>query len=467
MIPLHHLKRHLVISFKIVSIYIFLLSFLTYNPHVSNEAHADYSSIDTQQNCITQDSEDNSSSNEDKSKSNKDKDSDNSDSDVPNKENIKAIYDFLHNKHGFSGEFIAGILGNWAVESHIDPTSNEPMNSGVESAKKATNGDLGIGYGQWTAERHHALVKWAKKKDEDWWKTDIQLDFMVTGDDGFKEKLKDLALSSGDDPVEETIKFHSDWEISADSETEVKENRGGKTKKIWNYMKENGMDGKKDTDKIKKMEGDSKDTKGASSTDNSNEEVTTDYCGEEKSDNSSKSSGKLGESTKVNGNKGKTITKNYEYDDLPEKYKKHIKIPKFDEKYLKGSTFPRFGDEGQCTELTWAYMNQMHGKGQPSDDGSVTNGNRVYEVYKKKGAKVTDKPTVGYGFSSDPPQAGAADPTVGHTGVVAGVMDDGKWIMASYNLPPNPAPSRTLYYTVIDGTDGDIKFFSGIKGSKK
>ena len=62
------------------------------------------------------------------------------------------------------------------------------------------------------------------------------------------------------------------------------------------------------------------------------------------------------------------------------------------------------------------------------------------KVYKKAGAKMTENPTVGYGFSSDPPQAGAGDPTVGHTGVVVGVMPNGKWIMSNYNVPPKPAP---------------------------
>lgn len=95
------------------------------------------------------------------------------------------------------------------------------------------------------------------------------------------------------------------------------------------------------------------------------------------------------------------------------------------------------------------------------------NGNMIYKAYEKEGAKVTDKPTVGYGFSSNPPQAGAGDPTTGHTGVVVGVMEDGKWLMANYNVPPKMAPSRTLYISLVDGTDGDIKFFDGVKKSKK
>ncbi|MCQ9903170.1 hypothetical protein L6D11_13975 [Staphylococcus aureus] len=116
-------------------------------------------------------------------------------------------------------------------------------------------------------------------------------------------------------------------------------------------------------------------------------------------------------------------------------------------------------------------MNQLHGQGQPADDNTVTNGMRVYEVYKNQGAEVTNNPTVGYGFSSSPPYALATIPGVGHTGVVAGVMDDGKFIIAQYNVNPDPAPSRTVLYSVIDGVPEDagnnLIFFSGIKKDKK
>ncbi|MDN8782672.1 phage tail tip lysozyme, partial [Staphylococcus aureus] len=82
------------------------------------------------------------------------------------------------------------------TEAQIDPTANEPSKYGVKTAKEATSGRMGIGYGQWTFERHTALVKWSKDKHdtEEWWKTDIQLDYMVKGDDMYVDILKNLAL---------------------------------------------------------------------------------------------------------------------------------------------------------------------------------------------------------------------------------------------------------------------------------
>ncbi len=462
--------KNLIIYVKLIVIIIFCCC---YPFSIHNEAKADSSNViyDAQYGCSTDDSGDSDESKDDSGKDSK-SDSGGSEGDIPNAKNIKPIYEKLHDEHGFSAVFIAGILGNWMVESKLDPTSNEPMKYGEKSAKEATDGQLGIGFGQWTAERHTALVDWAKDKHDTkkWYDTDIELDFMVKGDEGFNDKLKNLALDSGDDPKDEAVNFHKDWEISADSDAEIRENRGGNAKKIYDYMKKHDMDGDKDESKIKKMGGGkSSKSSGKSSADTDKEKTVEEDCEPSDDENSSGSGdgSKIGDSTKVNNKKGKTITENYEYDDLPKKYKKYVKIPKFQEKYLEGSLFAKGRDKGQCTELTWAYMNQMWKGKQPSDDGTTTNGNRVHEVYKKEGAKVTEKPTVGYGFSADPPQAGAEDASVGHTGVVAGVMPDGKWIMASYNLPPKPAPSRTLYFTVVDGTDGEIKFFSGISKKPK
>lgn len=457
---------------KITIVTVFLFSFVILNDlDEENSAKADASNaiFDAQQGCSVDDSK--SSSGESDEKSDSDSKSDNSDSgsDIPNKKNIKPIYENLHGKYGFSAKFIAGMLGNFAVESHLDPTANEPGSFGEKSAKAATDGTLGIGFAQMSFERHKALVNWGKDKHDgaDWWKIDVQMDYIAQGDDMYSDILKDLALNSGDKPEQEAVKVHNDWERSADSEAKILSERGGKAKTIYEYMKKNGMDGDKDKDKINKIGKGTKGSSKASSADTDKEEEVQNDCEDGSDDSADKKSGDLGESTKKNGKSGKTISKNYEYDDLPKKYKKYVNIPDFDKKHLEGSSFVQFGDKGQCTELTWAFMNQMWKGKQPSDDGSVTNGNRVHEVYEKKGAKTTEKPTVGYGFSSDPPQAGAADPSVGHTGVVAGVMPDGKWIMASYNLPPKPAPSRTLYYTVIDGADGKINFFSGVGNKPK
>ncbi|MDU0936919.1 MAG: glucosaminidase domain-containing protein [Dermabacter sp.] len=215
------------------------------------------------------------------------------------------------------------------------------------------------------------------------------------------------------------------------------------------------------------------DEEGASSADTSNDSVPKNPCGDQdksSDDGGGKTSGELGSSTKANGKSGKKIEGNWTYDEIPEKYKKHIELPKFQPKYLKGSPFVQSGDDGQCTEFTWAMMNQLYKKDQPAFDG-VTNGDSVYQIYKKRGAKTTHNPTVGYGFSSSPPYALAQIPNVGHTGVVAGVMKDGKFIIAQMNVDPDPAPSRTVLYSVIDGVPKDagneLIFFEGVGEPKK
>lgn len=177
--------------------------------------------------------------------------------------------------------------------------------------------------------------------------------------------------------------------------------------------------------------------------------------------------GGIGTSVPPNGKGGKVISKNYQYNELPKKLKDSIKIPLFDTKFLQGSPFVGTNDMGQCTELTWAYMHQLWKKEQPAWDNQITNGQRVWEVYKAQGAKTTHSPTVGYGFSSKPPYLQASLVGVGHTGVVVAVYDDGSFLVANYNVPPLMAPSRVLYYTLIDGVPKNagtnIMFFSGIK----
>ncbi|TDL95519.1 phage tail tip lysozyme [Macrococcus carouselicus] len=437
-------------------------------------AHANVSVLEGQNNCYTPtdrgtSDEEVSSSDDDKGKSSSGK--------IPNAEVLQDIYDYFHGKYGFSAEFIAGIAANWVKEAQLDPTASEPMQSGVEAARKATGGQLGIGWGQWSFERHTALVKHAESLGKDWWEPEAQLDYMVKKDGMFVGILKELALNSGDDPIEEAVTFHDQWERSADSRATVMSDRGQTAKDVLEYMKQNGMDGAKDEDKINKINatsnGDSSNSEDGSTisaNDDAGETTVTSLCGEASESDSevSAGNGKLGESVKANGKSGKNITQNYEYSELPDKYKKYIKVPKFDTSYLDkpGNTYVGSGNKGQCTELTWAYMSQLWKKRQTTGDvgGSTDgNGNVIYKAYKNHGAKITKNPTVGYGFSSNPPYAGAGDASVGHTGVVVGVMPDGKWIMANYNVPPKAAPSRTLYYTVVDGTDGNIIFFSGIK----
>lgn len=450
----------------------FILIITSAFPLISqNPAQAvDSTAIDAQHGCVTSDN----SSDED------DEESESSDDDTGSvtekkKEKIKTMYKVLHDEHGFSGEMIAGIAGNYDAEGGIDPlaTEGDSGNFSEENAKKATDDDsIGIGLGQWTFERHTQLVDFAKdENDGKWWEMDVQMEFMVKKDSG-ADTLKSIGKDASDDPGENAITFHDEWERSADDNA-MKQRRKESAKDIWKFMKKEGMDGKKDTDKIDKVgsSSDSGEGESSASTNGDVEEVTA--CGtDEKDKDAGGGDGEVGESTKINDKSGEVKKGSWTWDDMPEKYKKKVTIPEFDEEYLDkpGNNFPSTGNKGQCTELTWAYMNQLHKGKQPTDDGSTTDGYRVHEVYEKEGADLTHKPTVGYGFSSSAPYAGASATPPGHTGLVAGVMDDGGFIIVSYNLPPEPAPSREPIYSYIDGmpkdAGDDFIFFSGIEGKE-
>lgn len=440
----------------------------------SNSAQAvSPTAIDAQHGCVTNDSGEESDEDESDSESSE---GDSGGIDGKKKDKIKKMYKVLHEENGFSGEMVAGIAGNFDAEGGIEPlaTEGDTGNFSVENAKKASGNDsVGIGLGQWTFERHTQLVDFSKdENDGKWWELDVQMKFMIEKDSG-ADTLKSIAKDATDDPGENAITFHDEWERSADDNA-MKQRRKESAKDIWKFMKKEGMDGKKDTDKIDKIGGSSDSGEGESSasTNGDVEEVTV--CGTEENEeqDGGGGDGKVGESTKINGKSGEVKKGSWTWDDMPKKYKKQVTLPKFDEDYLDkpGNNFPSTGNKGQCTELTWAYMNQLHEGKQPTDDGSTTDGYRVHEVYEKKGADITHKPTVGYGFSSSDPYAGATATPPGHTGLVAGVMDDGGFIIVSYNLPPEPAPSREPIYSYIDGmpkdAGDDFVFFSGIKGKK-
>lgn len=467
--------RDMPLYIKTIVVFIFIITSALPILADDNTVHAvNSTAIDAQHGCVTND----------KSKDSEEKDSD-SDSDEGSsndtegltgkkKKTIKDMYKVLHDEHGFSGSMIAGIAGNWDAEGGIDPmaTEGDTGNFSEANAKKATDDDsIGIGLGQWTFERHTQLVNFAKDEDKDWWKMDVQMKFMIEEDSG-AETLKEIGKDASDNPGENAITFHDEWERSADT-SDMKERRKDSAEEIWKFMKKEGMDGKKDTKKIDKVGGSSKKEEGESSASTNGDTKEIDACGsEDDGSDDDDTGGEIGDSTKINDKSGKVTHGSWVWKDVPEKYKKQITIPKFKDEYLDkpGNNFPATGNKGQCTELTWAYMNQLWKGKQPTDDGSVTDGYRVHEVYKKKGAKTTHKPTVGYGFSSSAPYGGASATPPGHTGLVAGVMDDGGFIVVSYNIPPKMAPAREPVYSYIDGMPKDAGdefiFFSGIDGGK-
>ena len=366
--------------------------------------------------------------------------------------NAKTIYDY-EKKHvkGSTAKGRAAHLGNLYIESArtFDPKTIQGNNSFKESiAKDPSAGGYAFGIAQWDSERRVNLLKYAEKKDKKWSDFGIQLDFMLNHDDSDSEVIKGLLKKDGDiKGITEDIM--NDWERAGDKSS-IGERQSAAAKY---YSKFGSSDSDSDEDS-------NIDDATDAATDNSDASDNS-GCNSDGED----TDGNVGKSVKANGDSGEIKEKWSSKDEIPKKYKKYIKIPEFKDSFLEGSPFgTSTALKGQCTELTWAYMSAMWSGKQPTSG----NGGDLHKSYKSAGAKVTSNPTVGYGFSSFPPYAGAGDDSVGHTGVVAGVLPDGKWILANYNLNLE-APDRKLTYALVDGNkkEGGVKFFSGIGDKKK
>lgn len=127
------------------------------------------------------------------------------------KDNAEKIYSVMH-EIGYDDNFIAGVLGNFQIESGIDPTSietiyTEPYQIGPRKKHAIEVGydvmridasygskypaikTVGRGLGQWTNERGDLLIMYAKKLQKDWFDAGVQLAFMI-GADTRKDYMK-------------------------------------------------------------------------------------------------------------------------------------------------------------------------------------------------------------------------------------------------------------------------------------
>lgn len=139
-------------------------------------------------------------------------------------ERAKHIYDFLKSQ-GASPQAIAAILGNWSVESSINPKRAEgdylsPPVGATDSSWDdetwlAIGGPAiysgaypnilhrGLGLGQWTdtadgSTHHTALLNYARTQNKKWYDLDLQLDFMFHGDSPYYQSwLKDFFKNTG------------------------------------------------------------------------------------------------------------------------------------------------------------------------------------------------------------------------------------------------------------------------------
>jgi len=364
--------------------------------------------------------------------------------------NAKSIFKYTkEHVKGSTSKGIAAWLGNIHEESG-GTFSSSTIQGGAkykeDLAKDPSAGGYALGFAQMDSERRVKLIKYAEKKDKKWSDMETQLEYILNHDGSDSDLIKKL-VKKDSDISSTTEDIMNDWERAGAKDSLPK--RQSAAKKYYSKFS------KMDSDSDSNIEDST-----SSASDNSDAGANS-GCND---DSKSKTDGEVGSSVKANDKSGEIIEKWKSKDDIPKKYKKHISIPDFKKEYLKGSPFASNTSLiGQCTELTYAYMSAMWKGDQPTSG----NGGDLYKSYESKGAKVTSNPTAGYGFSSYPPYAGAGDESVGHTGVVAGVLPDGKWIMANYNLNLE-APDRKLTYALVDGNkkkDG-VKFFSGVGESK-
>lgn len=155
--------------------------------------------------------------------------------DKAQEEEAEKIYGIL-SYAGMGDENIAGVLGNFQSESGIDPTAVENI-----ATEQYTIGPLkqafidagyepqptGIGLGQWTWERTHNLVSFAKDQGEDWWQTEVQLAYAMSDDSAAPvfNSMVDNSSPGSDNPESAAKFFLEKWEIPQDipSQTPIRQ----------------------------------------------------------------------------------------------------------------------------------------------------------------------------------------------------------------------------------------------------
>ena len=145
-------------------------------------------------------------------------------------QDAKNIYGILSGL-GMPDENIAGILGNFEVESGLDPTAVERVpitgdeyhriGEQKQAAEKENFEGRGIGVGQWTADRNVALRKYAEEKGGNWYDLEIQIAFMISDDGGaaLVREMIEGTNEGADNPKMASRFFLQNWERPADMAT--------------------------------------------------------------------------------------------------------------------------------------------------------------------------------------------------------------------------------------------------------
>lgn len=144
--------------------------------------------------------------------------------------NEEKIMSYLIGK-GLTGAQAAGVMGNFKRESGFDPTIIQGGGKADENYVPV-NG-VGFGIAQWTfTARQKPLMEKAKQMNKPVTDLGVQLEFFWQEMQTTHKKALD-SLKAANTPEDAAYVFHRDFEGSADSEAQVRANRGGDAKQIY------------------------------------------------------------------------------------------------------------------------------------------------------------------------------------------------------------------------------------------
>lgn len=382
-------------------------------------------------------------------------------------ENAKKIYGILA-AAGADNEGIAGVLGNFDVESGIDPTSvetifNEPQKIGPKkkAAEKAGFSisaidasyaarfpaikQAGIGFGQWTNERNTALVEYAKKVGKPWYDAETQMGFMLTQDSS-SATFKQYVKTKHGSPEAASSEFQTKWEGNPGSGTAARSAASQK----W-FAKMGGWKANKEhLDSLLKQSGGSLDDSSGGSDaikDAANNGLNSAMKDCQSSNETVSYGGSLGPD--ASGDAGPIPSGSwgqpFKWNQVPDKYKKYAINP--ESVGLKHGDCtnwrPFIGDggmflNGQCVALSKALFGKFWQKDGHSPKGFTCNGDQcAAAAAAANGGNYSNKPKAGAVVSVD---TGTVN---GHTFVVSHVFANGDIFLVEQNTPDSGASATT------------------------
>lgn len=362
-----------------------------------------------------------------------------------------------YNRVRNEGPLIENIFGSWGTFASYYNSSSGLDEEGYRAGAPEGKHTLGIGVWQWTGAGAMGLYKFAKDKNIDMWSLDTQLKFMLSSFSNKAsyyhrlEKFKSLKSAT---PEQAALDFLNYWEYEAGSfkandgtyaRAEVRMQRAA----YW-YVK------------IKEMSTDKEYAKSILSAVVREASVASDAKVSSTSEayhdcvNDSKGFGGTGWQKKggtFSGANGSGLA--WKYDELPDELKQYAIDPrslgmKFGEEEgwtIGGDGYVNAGYCNQCTSLSSSLTGVLWEKnGQPigSKHGMHGNGQDIVKsMASALGVKIRKEPISGDVFS----QVGGK---YGHTGIVSHVFENGDILVIEQNYGGKSGGSRFGDYESLD-----------------